>query len=103
MRLTRAPDEPSPNDPARPGGALALTMPITVAIAVILVIVVLSYLQVIRAYPNGGGSYVVASQNLGVIPGLVAASALLIDYVLTVAVSVAAGVAAVTSAAPQLF
>ena len=84
-------------------GALALTMPIAIAIAVILVIVVLSYLQVIRAYPSGGGSYVVASQNLGVIAGLVAASALLIDYVLTVAVSVAAGVAAVTSAAPQLF
>lgn len=84
-------------------GALALTMPITVAIAVILVIVVLSYLQVIRAYPSGGGSYVVASQNLGTIPGLIAASALLIDYVLTVAVSVAAGVAAITSAAPGLF
>lgn len=84
-------------------GALALTMPITIAIAVILVIVVLSYLQVIRAYPSGGGSYIVASQNLGTIPGLIAASALLIDYVLTVAVSVAAGVAAVTSAAPGLF
>ncbi len=84
-------------------GALALTMPITIAIAVILVIVVLSYLQVIRAYPSGGGSYIVASQNLGTIPGLIAASALLIDYVLTVAVSVAAGVAAVTSAFPDLF
>ncbi|HEY6958829.1 MAG TPA: APC family permease [Candidatus Limnocylindria bacterium] len=84
-------------------GALALTMPITIAIAVILVIVVLSYLQVIRAYPSGGGSYIVASQNLGTIPGLIAASALLIDYVLTVAVSVAAGVAAVTSAVPSLF
>ena len=84
-------------------GALALTMPITIAIAVILVVVVLSYLQVIRAYPSGGGSYVVASQNLGVLPGLIAASALLIDYVLTVAVSVAAGVAAVTSAAPSLY
>jgi len=83
--------------------ALALTMPIAIAIAVILAIVVLSYLQVIRAYPSGGGSYVVASENLGVLPGLVAASALLIDYVLTVAVSVAAGVAAVTSAAPGLY
>src|SRR5207237_8290912 len=82
---------------------LAFTTPITVAIAVILVLVVLSYLQVIRAYPNGGGSYVVASQNLGIVPGLVAASALLIDYVLTVAVSVAAGVAAVTRPAPPLF
>jgi amino acid transporter len=81
---------------------LALTMPITIAICVVLAIVVLSYLQVIRAYPQGGGSYVVASQNLGVLPGLVAASALLVDYFLTVAVSVAAGVAAVTSAMPEL-
>jgi amino acid transporter len=83
-------------------GALALTMPISIAIAVILAIVVLSYLQVIRAYPSGGGSYIVASENLGTLPGLVAASALLVDYVLTVAVSVAAGVAAVTSAVPGL-
>jgi len=75
-------------------GALALTMPLTIAIVVILAIVVLSYLQVIRAYPQGGGSYVVASQNLGVLPGLIAASALLVDYFLTVSVSVAAGVAA---------
>ena len=82
---------------------LTLTMPITVAIVVILAIVVLSYLQVIRAYPSGGGSYVVASQNLGTLAGLVAASALLLDYILTVAVSVAAGVAAVTSAAPNLY
>lgn len=82
--------------------ALALTMPLTIAIVVVLAIVVLSYLQVIRAYPNGGGSYVVASQNLGVMPGLVAGSALLVDYFLTVAVSVAAGVAAVTSALPGL-
>ncbi|TMB60997.1 MAG: APC family permease [Chloroflexi bacterium] len=83
-------------------GALALTMPLTIAICVVLAIVVLSYLQVIRAYPQGGGSYVVAKENLGVIPGLVAASALLVDYFLTVAVSVAAGVAAVTSAFPDL-
>ena len=82
--------------------ALALTMPLTVAIVVVLAIVVLSYLQVVRAYPQGGGSYVVASQNLGILPGLVAASALLVDYFLTVAVSVAAGVAAVTSAIPEL-
>src|SRR4051812_1880503 len=84
-------------------GALALTMPITIAIAVILAIVVLSYMQVIRAYPSGGGSYVVASENLGTIAGLVAAAALLVDYILTVAVSVAAGVAAVTSAAPEIY
>ena len=82
--------------------ALTLTMPITIAIVVVLAIVVLSYRQVIRAYPQGGGSYVVASQNLGILPGLVAASALLVDYFLTVAVSVAAGVAAITSAIPGL-
>ena len=80
---------------------LALTMPITVAIIVILAIVVTSYLQVIRAYPNGGGSYVVASQNLGMFPGLVAASALLVDYILTVSVSVAGGVLAITTALPE--
>ncbi len=81
----------------------ALTMPITIAIVVVLAIVVASYVQVIRAYPQGGGSYVVASENLGILPGLVAASALLVDYFLTVAVSVAAGVAAITSAVPELF
>jgi amino acid transporter len=85
------------------GFVAALTMPLTVAIVVVLAIVVLSYQQVIRAYPHGGGSYIVASENLGVGPGLVAASALVIDYFLTVAVSVAAGVAAITSAAPDLF
>jgi amino acid transporter len=83
-------------------GALALTMPLTIAIVVILAIVVISYLQVIKAYPNGGGSYVVASENLGRLPGLTAAAALLVDYVLTVSVSVAGGVLAITSAAPDL-
>ncbi|HEX9269077.1 MAG TPA: APC family permease [Candidatus Limnocylindria bacterium] len=81
-------------------GAIALTMPLTVAIIVVLAIVVTSYLQVIRAYPQGGGSYVVASENLGIGPGLVAAAALLVDYILTVAVSVAAGVLALTTAIP---
>jgi amino acid transporter len=84
-------------------GALALTMPITAAIVLVLAIVVLSYQQTIRAYPNGGGSYIVASDNLGQLPGLVAAGALLTDYVLTVAVSIAAGVAALTSIFPGLF
>ncbi|MEP7003104.1 MAG: APC family permease [Chloroflexota bacterium] len=79
---------------------LALTMPLTIGIIVILAIVVTSYLQVIRAYPNGGGSYIVASQNLGAIPGLLAAAALLVDYVLTVSVSVAGGVLAITTAFP---
>src|SRR5947207_4833576 len=84
-------------------GALALTMPITIVIVVVLAIVVVSYQQTIRAYPSGGGSYIVASDNLGSLPGLTAAAALLTDYVLTVAVSVAAGVAALTSIVPELF
>ncbi|HEX2032782.1 MAG TPA: APC family permease [Chloroflexota bacterium] len=84
-------------------GALALTMPLTVAIVVLLAIVVASYQQTIRAYPSGGGSYIVASGNLGTVPGLIAGAALLIDYVLTVAVSTSAGVAAVTSAFPPLY
>jgi amino acid transporter len=81
-------------------GALALTMPLTIGIVVLLAIVATSYQQTIRAYPNGGGSYIVASDNLGVVPGLIAGAALLIDYVLTVAVSISAGIAAVTSAFP---
>jgi amino acid transporter len=84
-------------------GALAFTMPLTIAIVVVLAIVVTSYQQTIRAYPNGGGSYIVASDNLGRVPGLIAAAALLTDYVLTVAVSIAAGVAALTSILPGLF
>jgi amino acid transporter len=84
-------------------GALAATLPLTVAIVVVLLIVVSSYQQTIRAYPSGGGSYLVASDNLGIGPGLTAAAALLTDYVLTVAVSVAAGVAALTSIFPVLF
>jgi amino acid transporter len=84
-------------------GALAATLPLTMAIVVVLLIVVTSYQQTIRAYPNGGGSYVVASDNLGIASGLTAAAALLTDYVLTVAVSVAAGVAALTSIFPFLY
>jgi len=82
--------------------ALALTMPIAIAVCVVLAVVVLSESRVIRAYPNGGGSYIVAKDNHGVIAGLVAASALMIDYVLTVAVSSAAGVAAISSFLPAL-
>jgi amino acid transporter len=78
-------------------------MPITIGIVIVLAIVVTSYRQTIAAYPNGGGSYIVASDNLGTLPGLTAAAALLTDYVLTVAVSVAAGVAALTSIIPELF
>jgi len=85
------------------GAMAALTLPITLAIIVVLAIVVASYQQTLRAYPNGGGSYIVASDNLGPFPGLVAAGALLTDYVLTVAVSIAAGVAALTSIFPQFY
>ena len=81
---------------------LSLTLPITLVIALLLAIVATSYRQTIRAYPSGGGSYIVAHENLGVLPGLTAAAALLIDYVLTVAVSVAAGVDALKSAFPAL-
>src|SRR5438876_11264517 len=84
------------------GAALALTMPIAIAVCVVLAVVVLSESRVIRAYPNGGGSYIVAKENHGVIAGLVAASALLIDYVLTVAVSTAAGVAAISGFLPEM-
>jgi len=83
-------------------GALAFRIPIAIAIAVVLVIVVVSYRQTVRAYPNGGGSYIVAHDNLGTVPGLIAAAALLADYVLTVAVSVVAGFLAITSAVPSL-
>ncbi len=82
--------------------ALGLTWPITLGICALIVIVAISYRQTIFTYPSGGGSYVVASENLGRMPGLIAGGALLIDYVLTVAVSVAAGVAAITSAYPVL-
>ena len=83
-------------------GGLAAAIPIAAAIVVLMVAVGLSYRQTVRAYPGGGGSYIVASDNLGELPGLCAAAGLMIDYVLTVSVSVAAGVAAVTSAIPSL-
>jgi amino acid transporter len=83
-------------------GALSHALPIAIAIGVLMLAVGLSYRQTIRAYPGGGGSYTVASHNLGELPGLFAAAGLMVDYVLTVAVSIAAGVAAVTSAIPSL-
>ena len=83
--------------------ATALTVPLSIAITALLAVVAISYQQTIHAYPTGGGSYIVARANLGPGSGLVAAAALLIDYVLTVAVSVAAGVAALTSAFPSLY
>ena len=79
-----------------------LIVPISFVIAALLVVVVLSYRQTIFAYPNGGGSYVVSKENLGATAGLVAAAALLTDYVLTAAVSIASGVLAITSAVPSL-
>ena len=82
--------------------ALHLAVPISLTITALLIIVTLSYQQTIYAYPSGGGSYIVARANLGTLPGLIAAASLLVDYVLTVSVSVAAGVAAVTSAIPEL-
>jgi amino acid transporter len=82
--------------------ALALTMPVAIAIAALLAIVAISYRQTIKAYPQGGGSYIVSKDNLGTFPALVAASALLTSYILTVAVSISAGVLALTSAVPLL-
>lgn len=87
-----------------PLGALSLqyTVPIITAILILLTIVFFSYRQTIEAYPSGGGSYTVATENLGVGPGLLAAAALMIDYILTAAVGISAGVAALTSAVPSL-
>ncbi|MBJ7364463.1 MAG: APC family permease [Synechococcus sp. SupBloom_Metag_053] len=83
-------------------GALKLSIPITLAIIALVAIVVLSYRQTIEAYPQGGGSYVVARENLGTTASLVAAASLLIDYVLTAAVSLMAGTQALSSLLPQL-
>jgi amino acid transporter len=82
---------------------LSYAWPIGLAITGVLIIVALSYYQTIHGYPSGGGSYIVARANLGVLPGLVAAAALLIDYVLNAAVSLTAGVAALASAFPELW
>jgi amino acid transporter len=84
-------------------GALNMASPIGVAIAVVIAIVIYSYRQTILAYPQGASDYIVAKDNIGTLAGLTAGGALLIDYTLTVAVSVSAGVAALTSAVPALF
>ncbi|HTR94554.1 MAG TPA: APC family permease [Trebonia sp.] len=81
---------------------LSYSVPVGVAIVFLMLAVGISYRQTIRAYPQGGGSYIVASHNLGQMAGLTAAAGLLIDYVMTVAVSIASGVAAMTSAYPSL-
>jgi amino acid transporter len=82
---------------------LSLSWPIGLAITGLLVLVAFSYYQTIQGYPTGGGSYAVARRNLGTLPGVIAASALLIGYVLTAAVSLTAGVAAIASAFPALW
>lgn len=82
-------------------GALSMQFAITLSICVLIVMIAISYTQTIYAYPKGGGSYIVASDNLGPTAGLVAGAALMIDYILTVAVSISAGVAAFVSAYPH--
>ncbi|WP_119066725.1 APC family permease [Aggregatilinea lenta] len=82
---------------------LGLSIPIAFAIAALLIIVTISYRQTIYAYPNGGGAYIVARDNLGELPAQIAGAALLTDYILTVAVSVSSGVAQITSGFPELF
>jgi len=82
---------------------LSLSFPIGIAITTLLVLVALSYYQTIQGYPSGGGSYIVARKNLGILPGLVAAAALLVGYTLTAAVSLTAGVAAIASSFPVLW
>jgi amino acid transporter len=86
------------------GGAAALSysLPVAMGIAALLAVVVISYRQTVAAYPQGGGAYLVAKDNIGQYPALTAAAALLVDYVLTVSVSVVAGIAALTSAVPWL-
>lgn len=83
--------------------ALHYSVPLAIAIVVLLVILTLSYEQTIHAYPGGGGAYIVARDNLGEMPALVAASSLLMDYILTVAVSISSGVAQLSSAFPGLY
>lgn len=87
-----------------PLGALGIAyiVPVSASIIVLLTIVYFSYRQTIAAYPGGGGSYTVASENLGTFPGLLAAAALMIDYILVVAVGISAGVGALVSAIPSL-
>jgi amino acid transporter len=82
---------------------LAYTLPVTVAIVVLLAVLVISYRQVIAAFPGGGGAYAVAGRHLGRTPSLIAAASLIVDYILNAAVGVSAGVAALTSAFPALY
>ncbi|HLO32137.1 MAG TPA: APC family permease [Anaerolineales bacterium] len=84
-------------------GALSISLPIAISIIALLVILTISYEQTIHTYPGGGGAYIVARDNLGEIPALVAGASLLVDYILTVAVSISSGVAQITSAFPELY
>lgn len=84
-------------------GALVMTLPLAMGVATLVLLVVFSYIQTILHYPDGGGAYTVAKDNLGKYPSLLAGAALLIDYILTVSVSVSAGVRALTSAVPEAF
>lgn len=84
------------------GAALDWSLPVTLAICLLLLILLISYRQTIHEYPSGGGAYIVAKANLGETPGLIAGGALLLDYLLTVSVSVSAGILAITSAFPAL-
>src|SRR5881296_2656593 len=83
-------------------GTFVYAIPISLVIATLLAIVAFSYRQTIHAYPTGGGAYIVSKQNIAPTAGLVAAASLLVDYTLTVSVSISAGVLAITSAEPQL-
>ena len=83
-------------------GAFVYAIPISLTIATLLAIVAFSYRQTIHAYPKGGGAYIVAKENISQTAGLVAAASLLVDYTLTVSVSISAGVLAITSAVPSL-
>src|SRR5258706_64856 len=83
--------------------AFGYVFPISIAIVILLVIVSISYEQIIHAYPDGGGAYIVARDNLGEMAGLIAASSLLTDYILTVSVSVSSGVAQIVSAYPNIY
>ncbi len=84
-------------------GALVISLPIALTIIGLLIILTISYEQTIHTYPSGGGAYIVARDNLGEIPALVAGASLLVDYILTVAVSISSGVAQITSAFPELY
>src|SRR5258708_15033100 len=83
--------------------ALKYVFPVSIGIAALLAIVGYSYMQTVRAYESSGGAYIVAKEDLGTLPSLVAGAALLTDYVLTVAVSISGGILAITSAAPSLY